>query len=345
MYISKVIKKNEIMSSVLREVESLTNQSNLSFGISDMSDAELLVQSLPKEVKDNVKSNLALPQTTSDSELARLIIDNLDNQNLERPIETDFDIDDIDIESIKPFEGDAEGQSSVNLNIEDILDNPELQDMDVSEMNGQGNGDSDSDSEGDGQGEGDSDSEGDSEGQEQGDSQQEKIENELLDFGYQPLYPYFGEIINNGDLDENDSEKRYSLKKTTDYVDIVNILTLENDKISQFINITNEDFSLEFGIQASRISSDTKDFTMSALFLFVKSERNDFDVSENDDLNKKTMSDNRVRFDIDEIIGNVRPQQFSNEFNSLYKKYITYVNKALISEAEVNQKFLQNIND
>lgn len=343
------------MSSVLREVESLTNQSNLSFGISDMSDAELLVQSLPKEVKDNVKSNLALPQTTSDSELARLIIDNLDNQNLERPIETDFDIDDIDIESIKPFEGDAEGQSSVNLNIEDILDNPELQDMDVSEMNGQGNGDgegdgdgqgvgdSDSDSEGDAQGNGDS--EGDGEGQGQGDSQQEKIENELLDFGYQPLYPYFGEIINNGDLDENDSEKRYSLKKTTDYVDIVNILTLENDKISQFINITNEDFSLEFGIQASRMSSDTKDFSMSALFLFVKSERNDFDVSENDDLNKKTMSDNRVRFDIDEIIDNVRPQQFSNEFNSLYKKYITYVNKALISEAEVNQKFLQNIND
>ena len=108
------------MGRILNTLEKITNQSGLSAGISDVSDVELLVGSLPNVSKTTLKRDLGLDKATTDSQLVSLISsDEFGGGEPFTPV-----IDPIDIEGMQPFEpiereGEGEGEGSIT----DFLNN------------------------------------------------------------------------------------------------------------------------------------------------------------------------------------------------------------------------------
>mgnify|MGYP007077119611 CR=1 FL=1 len=106
------------MGVIITNLETLTGQSNLSAGVNSMDDAELLVMTLPKTTRDSLLRNSGLDSGTSDSQLARLIYE----QEVEGVGEPTIEIEGIDLEGIKPFEDDREGQGVGQSQVDDDLE-------------------------------------------------------------------------------------------------------------------------------------------------------------------------------------------------------------------------------
>ena len=157
------------MGRILNTLERISNQSGLSAGISDVSDVELLVSSLPSTTKETLKRDLGLDNGTTDSQLVSLIAsDEFDGGEPFTPV-----IQPIDIEGMQPFEpierqGEGEGEGSIT----DFLDNPNLQDGE-GEGEGQGEGEGEGEGQGEGEGEGEGQGEGEGEGEGQGEGEGE----------------------------------------------------------------------------------------------------------------------------------------------------------------------------
>ena len=307
------------MGIIISNLETITGQTNLSSGINNKNDAELLVMTLPNTTKESLLRNSGLDLGTSDAQLTSLIY----QQEVEGGGEPTVEIQPIDIEGIMPFEDDREGQgvgqSQIDDDLEQLLNNPNFKgdgdgedgDEEGDGQGGSGSGDDSDDEDGDGQGgsgsgddsddeEGDGDGDGGSpppfdpskfEEQSEEDKLQQKVENELLQFGYQPPYFYLTqEIISAGDK---------GIKEELEYVTILKSLSKIGDTTMFFIYII--------------ICTYT-------------------DENKNEETLYRT---------------NIPPSKLvaSNLFNISYSEAVNKFNQQLIKEAEKNKQFIENINN
>lgn len=310
------------MGVIITNLETLTGQSNLSAGVNSMNDAELLVMTLPKTTRDSLLRNSDLDSGTSDSQLARLIYE----QEVEGVGEPTIEIEGIDLEGIKPFEDDREGQgvgqSQVDDDLEQLLNNPNFK--------GDGDGE-DGDEESDGQGDSSSgedsdDEDGEGEGgspppfdpskfeeQSEEDKFQEKVENELLQYGYQPPYFYLTtEILSAGSDGVKEELEYVTLYKTFEKIGDGTVFEiLIKPKNDAFNSIT---LTVTFKNDNVAVYSAYEDENKDGKMLYRK---------------------------------DIQPQKamLSNLFNKAYSEAVNEFNQQLIKEAEKNKKFIENINN
>ena len=310
------------MGVIITNLETLTGQRNLSAGVNSMNDAELLVMTLPKTTRDSLLRNSGLDSGTSDSQLARLIYE----QEVEGVGEPTIEIEGIDLEGIKPFEDDREGQgvgqSQVDDDLEQLLNNPNFK--------GDGDGE-DGDEESDGQGDSSSgedsdDEDGEGEGgspppfdpskfeeQSEEDKFQEKVENELLQYGYQPPYFYLTtEILSAGSDGVKEELEYVTLYKTFEKIGDGTVFEiLIKPKNDAFNSIT---LTVTFKNDNVAVYSAYEDENKDGKMLYRK---------------------------------DIQPQKamLSNLFNKAYSEAVNEFNQQLIKEAEKNKKFIENINN
>ena len=329
------------MGIIISNLETITGQTNLSSGINNKNDAELLVMTLPNTTKESLLRNSGLDLGTSDAQLTNLIY----QQEVEGGGEPTVEIEPIDIEGIKPFEDDREGQgvgqSQVDDDLEQLLNNPNFKgdgdgedgDEEGDGQGGSGSGDDSDDEDGDSQGgsgsgddsddeDGDGDGDGGSpppfdpskfEEQSEEDKFQEKVENELLQFGYQPPYFYLTEeIISAGDE---------GIKEELKYVTILKSLSKIGETTMFFIHIK------------------PKNDAFNSINLTVNFKNDGIEISctytdENQDEKMLYRKD-------------IQPQKamLSNLFNKAYSEAVNEFNQQLIKEAEKNKQFIENINN
>ena len=319
------------MGIIISNLETITGQTNLSSGINNKNDAELLVMTLPNTTKESLLRNSGLDLGTSDAQLTNLIY----QQEVEGGGEPTVEIEPIDIEGIKPFEDDREGQgvgqSQVDDDLEQLLNNPNFKgdgdgedgDEEGDGQGGSGSGDDSDDEDGDGDGDGGSPPPFDPskfEEQSQEDKFQEKVENELLQFGYQPPYFYLTEeIISAGDEGITEELEYVMLQKKF-------IADEKQSKYKVKIFPKNNDFK------------DFKHLLMSVTF--------------------EKFGDNSIELEVlyakeesvaSALYGNIvetkNKAMASNLFNKAYSEAVNEFNQQLIKEAEKNKQFIENINN
>ena len=329
------------MGIIINNLETITGQTNLSSGINNKNDAELLVMTLPNTTKESLLRNSGLDLGTSDAQLTNLIY----QQEVEGGGEPTVEIQPIDIEGIKPFEDDREGQgvgqSQVDDDLEQLLNNPNFKgdgdgedgDEEGDGQGGSGSGDDSDDEEGDGDGgsgsgddsddeDGDGDGDGGSpppfdpskfEEQSEEDKFQEKVENELLQFGYQPPYFYLTEeIISAGSEGVKEELEYVTLYKTFQKIGDATLFEItikpKNDAFNS-INLT--------------VTFKNDDIAVICTYI---------DENKNEETLYRT---------------NIQPLKSvaSNLFNKAYSEAVNEFNQQLIKEAEKNKKFIENINN
>ena len=347
--------------SILSNLEKLTNQSNLKAGITDFDDAVFLVETLPSATKNTLLRQLNLDGSTTNTQLANLIIAEKEGKTIETQEipNTEIDIETIDDEPLgqnitdnelknlieEDFEddGDTEGQGKSEGKREGEGEGEGQGDGEKEgegegeaefEEDGESEGEGGKDGEGEGEGEGGKDAEGEAEGEDKGKEQSEeeknqedKVRNELLEYGYQP--PYFfltPELIEKGEL-----------KKTTKYVEIVKKFEKQRlfstTKYSVVIIPRPDNFfvlAFYFAFK-QKVNTDINDSETSQFVV-------DFAVNYTSDVN----SGAKELFN--QQINTSEKSMFSNLFNKAYGDAIKIFNTQLIEEAEKNQKFIENIN-
>ncbi len=320
------------MGRILNTLERISNQSGLSAGISDVSDVELLVSSLPSTTKETLKKDLGLDNGTTDSQLVSLIAsDEFDGGEPFTPV-----IEPIDIEGMQPFEpiereGEGEGEGSIT----DFLDNPNLQDGEgegegQGEGEGEGQGEGEGEGEDDGEGQGEGEGEGEGQGEGEGESQQEKVENELLEFGYQPLFMDLNKVLNKGFKEDVNGKTKYLLIEELKYVTVHYVCSMAQDEITYKIsvfsseNIKPQDFTYQVKAKFKFVNETE----FSVIVRFFATEKSDELIIKSED----------TRFD--EYLNKTNA---FDTFNLEYQKATKELNKALISEAEICSQFIENI--
>jgi hypothetical protein len=329
------------MGIIISNLETITGQTNLSSGVNNINDAELLVMTLPQTTKESLLRNSGLDVGTSDSQLTNLIY----QQEVEGIVEPTVEIEPIDVEGIKPFEDDREGQgvgqSQIDDDLEQLLNNPDFkgdgdgEDSDDDGQGGSGSGDdSDDDNDDDGQGgngsgSGDDSDDGEDESgnggspppfdpskfEEQSEEEklQEKIENELLQFGYQPPYFYLTqEVLSAGSK---------GVKEELEYVTIY------------------KSFEKTDGVTFFEISIKPKNDAFESLKLSATFKTDVIVITcAYEDKNKdgKTLYSKYIES---------QKATLSNLFNKAYSEAVNEFNQQLIKEAEKNQQFIENINN
>lgn len=346
---------------VLKTLEELTNQSNLKAGITDFDDAVFLVETLPPTTKNTLLRKLNLSVGTSNSQLANLIladkegrtieiqelpkidmnIENIDDEplgqnitdnELKNLIEGDFE-DDGDTEGQGKGEGKREGERK-----KEGKGKGEGEEEGEGEGEGKGEGEAEFEEDGESEGEGGKDGEGEAEGEDKGEEQSEeeknqedKVRNELLEYGYQP--PYF---FLTRELLEKGIEK-----KTTEYVQIEKV----------FENTTK--YRTKYSIVITPNDNSTPSDNSFDLGLYLGFKEGDVRLKEGDDETStfivdiavnytKEGEDTRALFEL--TVNTLEKSMFSNLFNKAYADAIKIFNSQLIQEAEKNQKFIENIN-
>lgn len=329
------------MGIIISNLETITGQTNLSSGINNKNDAELLVMTLPNTTKESLLRNSGLDLGTSDAQLTSLIY----QQEVEGGGEPTVEIQPIDIEGIMPFEDDREGQgvgqSQIDDDLEQLLNNPNFKgdgdgedgDEEGDGQGGSGSGDDSDDEDGNGQGgsgsgddlddeEGDGDGDGGSpppfdpskfEEQSEEDKLQEKVENELLQFGYQPPYFYLTqEIISAGDK---------GIKEELEYVTILKSLSKIGDTTMFFIYIKPKNDAFI----SINLTVNFKNDGIEIICTYM-------DENKNEETLYRT---------------NIPPSKSvaSNLFNISYSEAVNKFNQQLIKEAEKNKQFIENINN
>ena len=320
------------MGRILNTLERITNQSGLSAGISDVSDVELLVSTLPTDSKETLKRDLGLDNATTDSQLVSLIAsDEFGGGEPFTPV-----IEPIDIEGMQPFTPRTDaGESDPEAGIIDFLDNPEMQDgygKGQGQGQGQGQGEGEGDEEGSGSGgsteDGDgeeSEGQGGSEGRSEEEEQQEKVERELLEFGYQPLFMDIKKLLDSVKTEDDDGSFKYLTVENLDYVDVHKRLYLKSDSLKYEVTVYSND------------SIKPQDFEYECLIdldKFLEQFRVSMRYYGNVRLGEK---------EVDKAEERVSKSEAFDTFNILYQKMIKQLNKALIEEAEKCSKFIENI--
>jgi len=349
------------MGRTIRLLEEITGNKGLSSGISEVSDVELLVSTIPSTTKTALKRNLGLDEATTDSQLVTLISSEEFGGDGEpfTPI-----IEPIDIENMQPFTPRTDaGESDPEAGIIDFLDNPEMQDgYGNGQGQGEGEGEGDEEGQGQGQGEGEGDEEGNgsggstedgdgeesegqggsdkvvpngeeesegqggSEGRSEEEEQQEKVERELLEFGYQPLFMDINKLLDSVETKDDDGTYKYLTIEKLDYVDVHKKLYIRSNILKYEVTVYSndsikpQDFQYEVVMELDKY---LENFRISARF-YVEA-KSDADL-EQDEMEKRTSK-----------------SEAFNTFNTLYQNFIKKLNKALIEEAEICSKFIENI--
>jgi len=342
------------MGRTIRLIEEITGNKGLSSGISEVSDVELLVSTIPSTTKTALKRNLGLDEATTDSQLVTLIASEEFGGDGEpfTPV-----IEPIDIGSMQPFTPSTDGGGNdPEVGIIDFLDDPNMQEgygqgqgqgegegegqgqgqgegEGEGEGQGQGQGEGEEEGEGQGQGEGegegedDSEGQGGSEGQSEEEKQQEKVEKELLEFGYQPLFMDIKKLLESVQTEDDDGSFKYLTIEKLDYVDVHKRLYIRSDSLKYEVTVYSndsikpQDFQFDVLMELDRY---LEQFRVSSRF--VVEAKSDSVIEAND------MAEERIS----------KSEAFDT-FNRLYQKFIKKLNKALMSEAELCSKFIENI--
>lgn len=182
-------------------------------------------------------------------------------------------------------------------------------------------------------GEDESEGEGGSEGRSEEEEQQERVENELLEFGYQSLFMDIKKLLDSVKTEDDDGSFKYLTIDKLDYVDVHKRLYLQSDSLKYEVTVYSNDsikpqdfqYDVQMGIQQSNnIVGKKPQILIRGVFQAVEKSQG---VEADESSYREEMEESEA-FDT---------------YNQVYQRMIKQLNKALIKEAERCSKFIENI--